>query len=302
MMRTERRRGFFRAKGKSCLCLAIALSISLSTWCEQVELENGVMLNYVVVDGGVHVGNTNAPYAAVSPETSGRIILPDSIAGLPVTDVGAFAFHSCTNLTEVSLPASVRNIGEASFRNCTKLEAIDIPEGLVRIGKNAFRGCSDIRSLAFPDSLRVLNDSAFAECKAIRSIVIPGGVNILGELVPSPSGAKETTIESATSTSILPTGALISSTFTKEIVADEKDWGVFEGCDALESATIMDGVKELGPRAFSHCRNLSSVALPESIEIRRRSISLMGIRWSRGRRKSRTRHFRASTASTARCP
>ena len=205
MMRTERRRAFFRAK--ETLGLSLAIALALSAWGEQVELENGVMLNYVVVDGGVHVGNTNAPFAAVLTDTRGQLVIPETIEGKAVTEIGPYAFSGCSLLTEVVVPASVANIGEAAFMDCAKLEATDLPKGLVCIGKNSFSGCSSMRLLTLPDSLRVVNNGAFAECDAIRSVIIPGGIVVLGDPVSFIYSSGASTCSGSTSSS----GTLTSS-------------------------------------------------------------------------------------------
>ena len=81
-------------------------------------MKNGVTLNYVVRNGGIFVGNTNAPAAAVSTDICGRLALPETIEGIPVTDIGPYAFSGCSLLAEVVIPASVTNIGEAAFQGC----------------------------------------------------------------------------------------------------------------------------------------------------------------------------------------
>ena len=43
--------------------------------------------------------------------SGGDVILPDTINGLPVTNLGDYAFTYCTSLTSVTIPNSVTNIG-----------------------------------------------------------------------------------------------------------------------------------------------------------------------------------------------
>ena len=45
--------------------------------------------------------------------------IPDS-----VTDIGGYAFSSCTSLTSVNIPDSVTTIGEYAFRNCKSLTSV----------------------------------------------------------------------------------------------------------------------------------------------------------------------------------
>lgn len=142
--------------GRFLFRVAVGLLIPCVVWAEQVDLDDGVTLNYTVVNGGVQIGSTNAPFAAVSTDISGRLVLPETIEGLAVTDIGPFAFQGCANLTEVVLPALVTNIGESAFRDCSGLDAIKFPNGLVSIGKNAFRECESLQSLNFPSSLHIL--------------------------------------------------------------------------------------------------------------------------------------------------
>lgn len=52
---------------------------------------------------------------------SGDMVIPAEIDGKPVTAIGEHAFHGCTALTTVVIPASVTKIGDMAFRSCTSL-------------------------------------------------------------------------------------------------------------------------------------------------------------------------------------
>lgn len=49
-----------------------------------------------------------------------------------VTSIGKFAFDSCTNLSNITIPSGVTNIGRYAFFGCTSLSSIIIPEGVTR--------------------------------------------------------------------------------------------------------------------------------------------------------------------------
>ena len=257
MMETERRRGFFRAKGTLGLCLAAGLSISLSAWGEQVELKNGVTLNYVVVDGGVHVGNTNAPYAAVSTDISGQLVLPETIEGMPVTEIGPEAFSGCANLTEVVLPASVTNICMLAFNGCELFTDIHLSEGLASIGDYAFQGCVSLGEIDFPSSLRRLGVGSFSGCNSLKSVFIPGGVSL---------DSRKTTRQMPVSTTTTAANGVTTTTVISGYDLVPDGLGAFQECAALESVTVAEGVDTIGAFAFRRCRNLETVSLPESLE------------------------------------
>ena len=63
-----------------------------------------------------------------------------------MTQIGAWAFDGCSNLTSITLPSSLTSIGEYAFQYCS-LTSITIPEGVTQIGEYAFSGCSNLTSV-----------------------------------------------------------------------------------------------------------------------------------------------------------
>ena len=57
--------------------------------------------------------------------TDASVVVPDTIADLPVTVIGASAFEGNTTLTSIDLPDSIQVIGRRAFANCTKLAEIN---------------------------------------------------------------------------------------------------------------------------------------------------------------------------------
>ena len=108
----------------------------------------------------------------------------DSIRALHVeqgiTYIGRCAFDSCGNLSDVTLPASLRIIGQCAFNDCTALRSIQLPEGLTTIMEDAFNAAGLV-SITFPSTLGELRDGAFMNCEKLQSLRLPEGLTTIGD-------------------------------------------------------------------------------------------------------------------------
>ena len=70
---------------------------------------------------------------------TGELIIPDTIAGNPVTSIGDQALQGAGRLLNITLPDSVTSIGNSAFRTCTSLTRIAIPDSVNSIGEVAYQ-------------------------------------------------------------------------------------------------------------------------------------------------------------------
>ena len=92
--------------------------------------------------------NSEAVITDFSEGFSGSLSITNVLGGYPVTDIGAYAFHSCYGLTSVTIPDSVTIIGHNSFHFCDGLTNVVIDNGVTNIGAYAAAGA---RAQVFSD-------------------------------------------------------------------------------------------------------------------------------------------------------
>ena len=120
-------------------------------------------------------GGTTPPWLANKYRDSIRTLRVEQ----GITYIGRCAFDSCSNLSDVTLPTSLRIIGPWAFNDCTALRSIQLPEGLTTIKEDAFKAAGLV-SITFPSTLRELRNCAFMNCEKLQSLRLPEGLTTIG--------------------------------------------------------------------------------------------------------------------------
>ena len=120
-------------------------------------------------------GGTTPPWLANKYRDSIRALRVEQ----GITYIGRCAFDSCSNLSDVTLPTSLRIIGPWAFNDCTALRSIQLPEGLTTIKEDAFKAAGLV-SITFPSTLRELRNGAFMNCEKLQSLRLPEGLTTIG--------------------------------------------------------------------------------------------------------------------------
>ena len=80
--------------------------------------------------------------------SNGMVMVPSTLAGLPVTGIGNWAFYA-TSVTNVLVPDSVTSIGDGAFFDCESLTNITIGSGVTNVGDWAFGFCASLTSICW---------------------------------------------------------------------------------------------------------------------------------------------------------
>jgi len=132
-----------------------------------VEID-GVQWNYY---GGTIQGVTPC---------QGNLVVPESVAGIPVTAIASKAFYGATNLVSVSIPEGVVSIGSEAFYHCINLRDVEFPDSLMTIGDRAFQGCESLKEIILPKELTTIGRFAFLYCVSLRSLILNDKLNSIG--------------------------------------------------------------------------------------------------------------------------
>lgn len=121
-----------------------------------------------------------------------------------LTDIGQYAFASCTYFNPSSLPSGLLYIGQYAFYgcdrlsltklpdtltgsipyyafcSCTKLALTELPSGITAIAGYAFQHCHNLAITELPNGVTTINTSAFQYCNNITSISCEGAITMLG--------------------------------------------------------------------------------------------------------------------------
>ena len=198
-----------------------------------------------------------------------NVIIPYSIDGNVVTDIGHDAFENCSSLKSIVIPNSVTSIGWYAFSGCTSLTSIIIPDSVTSIGESAFENCTSLNSIAISDSVTYIGESAFSGCISLTSITIPERVTHIDKYTFS-GCTSLTSITMPNGVTSIGGYAFINCTSLTSITIPNSVTSIggraFEGCTSLTGVILGNSIKSIGERAFYCCESLTSITIPNSVE------------------------------------
>lgn len=183
-------------------------------------------LNYTRLDDGTYAVTGRGGV------TGSKIVIPSQYNGAAVTRIAPGAFSGDDGITEVEIPESVTDIGYGAFSRCGGLTAINISAAVENIGQLAFTGCTGLTAITVAEGNTAYNSIGNCLIERESGVLLVGCNN---SEIPAAAGV---------------TGIGESA---------------FYGCGGLKSASIPDGVSEIGSYAFTTAADLQALPCPRGL-------------------------------------
>lgn len=261
------------------------------------NIQDGVLLGYYGPGGDIVIPNTVTKIGDEAFKGNKKVTgvtIPGS-----VVDIGNNAFEACENLKKVAFtnPGEARDnllIRLSAFKDCTKLTDVEIPARVKQIVGNIFKGCTSLTEVKvnaanpyyftqdgvlFGPAL-VNYQPQYEDAYTLQSYpagregayTIPSSVNgkTIDQIWTSgfEGAASLTDITIPASIGRLGTAAFESTGLTHVTIPDtvqQVDPAVFQNCTKLVSVKLPAGLAEIDQYMFANCISLQHVDMPDSI-------------------------------------
>ena len=225
-----------------------------------IKYSNGDFVPYTTGSNTIYFDTGNGEIICTDGSRFTDYDIPSQIEGVDVVSIAAQAFEGQYYLKNVTIPDRVTEIGKQAFNNCLRLESIVIPNTVTQIGENAFSGILDKDSFVLyvhPDSYaeHYAKDNGFnyeyiSEDNNISYAVENGNIYIdeNGVIVSADEGI--TAAEIPTQIGDLNITAIGENAFSN--------------CKALLSVNIPESITAISPSAFAGCDESLVLYMPQN--------------------------------------
>ena len=215
-----------------------------STWYYTAEYYAGNNLTTVEFEEGVK--NIGARAYCWHADAGGSGLKNIKLAST-VKKIGDDAFYENTEITKFDF-SNIEELGESSFYGCSGLTDLKIPAGMKEIPASCFYGCTGLSSLKIPETIEKVCGYAFGDCTGIKELTMPVDLDYVNKSRPSfrDCGNIEKITYSKGKTGIMPDtdNADIDNGSTWYYTAE------YYAGNNLTTVEFEEGVKNIGARAY----------------------------------------------------
>lgn len=136
---------------------------------------------YIIDEGYKFTRDTSSVTICEYQGTEPYVTLPSTLVGLPVVNVGEYAFMRNNVIKSMTMPISISTIERGAFFECTSLESVALPKNCTQAGAYLFYGCTSLVTVNMPDILEEVPRYCFSFCSALETVVLPSTAKVIGD-------------------------------------------------------------------------------------------------------------------------
>lgn len=174
-----------------------------------------------------------------------------------ITYLGKWSFYGLENVTEISLPSTLKSVGSGVIRGCNSLSSLELPEGLESLGYMSVSECDWLTDITIPSTLTDLSDEVFTDLPMLLKFHVSPDNDTLIFQDDLLINVKTMTVES---------GAAASGRVEIPVGIQTIKIQAFMGNPAITDLIVPEGVTEIEGMALYGCDWLTNVYLPSSLQ------------------------------------
>ena len=163
------------------------------------------------------------------------------------------------NVTKIIVPKGITTINPKAFKGCDKLVSIRLADTIEEIGREAFAECSSLEEIVLPKNLRVLEKFTFQNCTSLKEVTVQEGTGRISIDAFFRCTSLEKFMVSEGNERLCSINDILynkKKTILLNVPQKHKE----------SEVTVIDGTRKIDRYAFSGCKCIHKVILPDSLE------------------------------------
>lgn len=148
------------------LVIFIVLLLRVESFAEVGYTDKETRLIYKVVGDEITIAGVEKGITKVN--------IPSTIDGKTVTTIGSYAFSGRNDITNITIPNTIKCIEQFAFQDCENITEIKLPNNVVLQDYAIFKGCKSLKQIEIPCNLT--STQTFENCYNLEKVVFLNGV------------------------------------------------------------------------------------------------------------------------------
>ena len=157
------------------LCALLAAVLTATAWAEHADTD----IPYAVTGGNIWF-DASAQTITDCDEEVTEAVIPQSINGVTVTEIGIGAFNNCSKMRSIELPDTLIRIRFNAFMGCLSLDTLTVPKSVKSIAAQGFYDCG-VTHVTLLEGITGISAYMLCECSNLESVSIPVSVKAIAE-------------------------------------------------------------------------------------------------------------------------